>query len=108
MELICIFILEILCDVRNYLASVLSLLTASAEESLVQGEPGAEPRPPEVVLAHAVRYDWHLDLLEHLLVVAAHEGVLAPAGHEAAPPVEVLEPVGQADRVDVGTAKGID
>ena len=90
---------------RNYLASVLSLLATGAEESLVQGEPGPEPRPPEVVLAHAVGDDGHLDLLEHLLVVAAHEGVLAPARHEAAPPVEVLEPVGQADRVDVRTAK---
>ena len=44
----------------------------------------------------------------HLLVVAAHEGILAPAGHEAASAVEVFKSVGQTDRVDVGTAKGID
>ena len=71
----------------------------------MEGEPRAEPRPPEVVLADAVGDDGHLDLLEDVLVVAAHEGVLAPPRHEAAPPVEVLEPVGQADRVDVRTAK---
>ena len=71
----------------------------------MEGEPRAEPRPPEVVLADAVGDDGHLDLLEDVLVVAAHEGVLPPARHEAAPPVEVLEPVGQADRVDVRTAK---
>ena len=71
----------------------------------MEGEPRAEPRPPEVALADAVGDDGHLDLLEDVLVVAAHEGVLAPARHEAATPVEVLEPVGQADRVDVRTAK---
>ena len=89
----------------DYLASVLPLLAPGAEETLVQGEPGPEPRPPEIVLADAVGDDGHLDLLEHVLVVAAGEGVLAPARDEAPPPVEILEPVGQADRVDVGTAK---
>ena len=72
----------------------------------MQREPRPEPRPPEVVLADAVGDDGHLDLLEHVLVVAGQERVLAPTGHEAAPTVEVLESVGQADRVDVGTAKG--
>ena len=93
-----------MADADRYLASVLSFLAARAEESVVEGEPGAEPRPPEHVLAHAVGHDGQLDLLEHLLVAAAHERVLAPASHEAVAAGKVLEAVRQADGVDVGAA----
>ena len=46
-----------------------------------------------------------LHFLEDVLVVAVDEGVLAPAGHEAAAAGEVLLAIGQANGADVGTGR---
>jgi len=69
----------------------------------VQCELAAQASSSQHALADCVRQHGHLHLLEHVLVAALGEGVLAPAGDEASAAGKVLPVVGQADGADVRT-----
>lgn len=83
------------------LAGVLTSLTASTHEALVQVESLAQPGGPQRRLAVVERHDGQFDLLQDDLVLAIFaKYVLTPAGREATVKVKVVVLGRKADRVD--------
>lgn len=84
------------------LAGVLVLLTAGANEAVVQNEMPAESSFAQIRLALLLGHHGHVDLLQdNLIFPILAELVLAPAGGIAAIEIEFITHIGQANGLNV-------
>lgn len=88
---------------HTHLASVLSFLSSCADESRVQFETVSQAGVPQLLLALLVVDDWHVDLLQDVLVLAkVTECVLTPSRGPATGSGKVRVLLRQAGWADVG------
>jgi len=85
------------------LAGILALLSTSAHESGIQFVTIAQSGVPQLLLTLLVRQDWHIHLLQDVLVLSVlSKGILAPSSGPAASSSEIGILVGQTGGTDVG------